>query len=262
MLRLALEVAAIVVGVHAVEPAPVFAPPLGTPLTLRIERTQTSGDTVYRFSAVRTIVFMKSDAGYRAEMTLVSADSDAVGPGAGFDRAMAALRGVPMRFTLDSDGNVQSLEGLDQHWATLVAAIAGGGKSAPAAVTEQLNGLSSAQRLAMLASALDSIVYADLAGGGVQAEHDIPMRPRPPYGSPAPATARYGVTAANGALVATTTAAFPVQAPAGGAASMTIDETTTVDPATGLLRSSRETRTVELASGTREQVVTNTDLSY
>ncbi|GAA0727503.1 hypothetical protein [Sphingomonas japonica] len=263
MLRPALELAALVAGAQQPDPAPVFAPPLGIPLTLRIERIQRTDAATFRFSAERRIVFTRTADGFRAEMTLERSNSDAVGPGARFDAAMAALRDVPMHVALDRDGAIVSIDDLDAHWTRFVAALAGpvDGVAAPPAIIAQLGTLPAEQRRAMLASALETAILAELAGKGVQAEHSIPMRPRPPYTSARPVTARYAVTAADDALVATTSAAFPVESPQ-GEAEMTIDDRTEIDPQTGLIRTSRETRSVTLTSGQRETTITSLDLSY
>lgn len=226
--------------------APVFAPPPGAALTLEIDHRQTeAGRPERHYRSSRRLVFDRDGAGWRATLTHGGASVDA--PGDAFARAMAATLAQPIVYRLDAGGKVTAVDAIDGVWARLIAAMrrtVGEKASAPLAA------LPAAARLDMLQSLVADAIEARAAGEGAFAAEpvDLPAAPIAAGTPPAMLPGTRSAVRAGDRLVVVLKVAGPLGSPAGAAS--TIERTTRIDPATGLLDTRRERVETRLADGT------------
>jgi hypothetical protein len=82
-----------------------FAPPIGTPLTVSTREERRLGKSAYNFTLIRQLGFTRDADGLVAELTLTSLHADAPALiAAAFEAGEGALREVPIRYRLSSDG--------------------------------------------------------------------------------------------------------------------------------------------------------------
>lgn len=83
----------------------VFAPPIDTPMTVTTREERRLGESRYSFTLIHRLGFTRDADGYTAELTLTSLQTDAPRPiAAAFEAGEGALRDVPIRYRLSSDG--------------------------------------------------------------------------------------------------------------------------------------------------------------
>ena len=226
--------------------APVFAPPPGAMLTLEIDHRQTeAGKPEKHYRSARRIVFEREGAGWRATLTHGGASVDA--PGDAFARAMAATLAQPIVYRLDAAGAVTGVDSIDAVWTRFVAAMrttVGERAAAP------LVALPAEARLGMLRSLIADVIEARAAGEGpFPAEPiDLPAAPIAAGAAPAMLPGTRMAARVGNRLEVTLKAGGPLGQPAGATSS--IDRTTRIDPATGLLDRRRERVVTHLADGT------------
>ncbi|PCD01702.1 hypothetical protein COC42_16440 [Sphingomonas spermidinifaciens] len=228
---------------------PVFAPPPGVPLTLEIDHRQVeAGRPERHYRSARRIVFERDGAGWRGTLTHGGASVDA--PGDAFARALSATLAQPIVFRIDKAGAVVGVDEIEAVWGRLVAAMhaaAGDRASAP------LVALPPAARPGMLASLIGDAIEARAAGDGAFAEEpiDLPAAPVAGGGAPAMLPGKRSAAIEGDRLVVRLAAAGPLALPAGATSS--IERTTRIDPATGLLDERRERVESRMSDGTLGQ---------
>jgi hypothetical protein len=83
----------------------VFAPPVGSPLTVTTREERRLGKSAYNFTLIHHLGFTRDADGLVAELVLTSLQADAPAPiAAAFEAGEGALRDVPIRYRLSSDG--------------------------------------------------------------------------------------------------------------------------------------------------------------
>jgi hypothetical protein len=227
--------------------AQTFAPPLDRPLTYRIEQQRPDDD--FRFALTRRVTFRREAGAIVAEVVFAGTEASG-GPATYFARGAQAFRGRPLRFTLSPGGRIVALDDLDGAWATFLAGVATMARpgSDPAAA---LRALPVERRLGVLGSQLAQILAGDLAA-------------IEPGSTPVtlPATLLAGRPVA---LTGTRTASrggdgrITIHTQASGTADetgMTLDRTQVIDPATGLVLSSREVTQTTLTGTTKTVIAT------
>ncbi len=213
------------------------------------DETRDDGTRSRRFVIERDVVFATEPDGFAATVTLVRADAQA---GATESRMFAAanarLLGLPIVFHLDTHGNVRSVEDVSGAWVAWTAGLSAAARlsgnpngSGAKAVRAPLAQLPDDRKLAIIASMItgliakrDDYVVADARTVSVTAS---PLFGGPPLTGEASSVragdeVRHHI-AARGAT------------PAGATTEMMIDRT--IDPATGLIRSVRQTEVTKTA---------------
>ncbi|MCP1470538.1 hypothetical protein J3E64_002226 [Sphingobium sp. OAS761] len=152
-----------------------FSPPVDRSLVYRVDQSRTIESAMRRFTATRSLRFTRDGDGYRLQATLVAIDSDAPPAAAEpFRAALTPLVGVEMHFRLDAQGHIQSLDDMDQVWASVESGLARMiGTFAPdtprhragVAVQALFAGLAPQSRLALLAGEYQPLLL--FAGGNV-----------------------------------------------------------------------------------------------
>ncbi len=244
--------------------ATAFAPPLDVPVRAVTEASRTDSGITRRFTNARRIVFRRAPDGYRAEVTIEgsgaeSADDD---PAAMFRAGFARIAGRTVVLRLDSKGRVAAVEEQAAVWKAFldgIAALAPPGTSdldrkragRIRAIVAMLAPLPPDRQRATLASLVEPLIAADIAAQGE----------RPPQAVRVPASSAFGTAQLDGMrsvkrtgalLEVTVTAhdALMIQAPDGPVQGRIAFETVRrVDPATGLIRESREHVSTRLPGG-------------
>jgi hypothetical protein len=241
--------------------APVFAPPLGTPLRIVTERIETS-PAERRYQLERLVRFSKEGSGYRAEAVLLantSAAPEALGNLV--ERGLSALAGRTIVLHLDERGEVTMVDEMAALWERVCQRIA------EAAATR--HGLASGAASAKLVAPLRALpperqrgLLATLVTAAIMTDPRespgsfVPVRlpGASPFGTPVTLEGtRRTATADNGLIRASTTASAVVDLPAQPGApmrtgSVSLDRQRVFDPRTGML--SAATDTVRNVSGT------------
>ncbi len=97
-----------------------FTPPVGQDLAYDIDQHRPIAGKDSRFSAHRTVRFERAGEGYRLNAVLRSLDSDATdAAAASFRAALTPLIGVEMRFHLDAQGKIISLDDDEAVWSAV-----------------------------------------------------------------------------------------------------------------------------------------------
>ena len=227
---------------------------------------RTAGGVVRRFHTRRSIVFRRTADGYEATVTLEAFDHQAGGDvGRMFEAATGALLHRPLHYRLDAMGKVIAVEDAGVAIALIASAIertsADRTRSPYAkALASPLRTLSPAQQQTMLASILASVIASGASErpSGVRA---ITLASRPPL---APGTALTGTetvsrnaagivtvdTQASGGIDATAPAGAPTAATAKITPVATLQAIRNVDPASGLIRDSRDVNETTMFDGT------------
>lgn len=254
-------IAAILLAVQA--SAPVFAPPLDHPLRAVTETARTDAGVTRRFINTRRVVFRRSGAGYRAEVTIeagapaTESDDD---PAAMFRAGFARIAGRGVVLHLDPAGRVTAIEDQAAVWKAFLDGIAA---LAPAgsgdldrkragrirAILTVLAPMPPDRQRATLASLVEPLIAADIAVGG----ESPPRAVRVPAGSAFGTAQLDGVRAVRrdgGHLVVSVSAMGEVtmRGPEGPVTGRIALETTRqVDTASGLILESRDSVRTELA---------------
>ena len=147
--------------------APHFAPRVETPYRYTTtEHMAGAAGAPWTFSIVRRLTFHREGAGYRADLTTVGTDSGAA-PAAQrlFAQAMSGAAGETLVFHLDANGTVTRVDELAPAWEAFcrrVETLLAGRPDAAAVIAAPLRAMPVAQRQAMLADALTSMIAPEL----------------------------------------------------------------------------------------------------
>ena len=265
----ALPVALLSGAVWSGAAAASFHPVEDRPYRYDTVETRTADGVVRRFHASRTVVFHRTATGYDVSVTLDSVDEQAGGDvGKMFLTATGALLHRALSYRLDSDGTLLDIADADTAIALIADAIErmGTGDHARSgdskAMASPLRTLPPERKRTMLRSVLAPL----LAGAGAardvgQRPVTLPSRPPLPFGTALVGTETVSRGAdgfvtvavdAHGAADVGTPEGTP-GATMGRPASMptaTIRTVRVIDPASGLLRDSRDIAETRLSSGT------------
>jgi hypothetical protein len=258
----------LLVALAAMPGAVSFSPPLDVPLAYVATETHNDAGVARSFRSERRLLFRKAANGFVAEVTLLGSDSGAEDDIAGmFAKALGAFEGRPVRIQLDRTGAVTAVENRDALWEQLCAAIAAmapTGKAKHAqAIAGALRKLPAEARTAMLGSLVAPLIAGDEAALTPGSETAASIRTRPPAGAPITIpTTRRVTTAAGGLLAIDVRAEADIPASSGHApAHLAIARDRLVDPRTGLVTRTEETRRIELDAGTVSVVQTTATLA-
>ena len=241
--------------------APVFAPPLGTPLRIVTERIETS-PAERRYQLERLVRFSKEGPGYRAEAVLLantSAAPEALGNLV--ERGLSALAGRTIVLHLDERGEVTMVDEMATLWERVCQRIAEAAATrhglasgaASAKLVAPLRALPTERQRGLLATLVTAAIMTDPRESPGSF---VPVRlpGASPFGTPVTLEGtRRTATADNGLIQASTTASAMVDLPAQPGApmrtgSVSLDRQRVFDPRTGML--SAATDTVRNVSGT------------
>lgn len=246
--------------------AAIFAPPLDAPLRIVSERIQ-SGERQYRME--RTIRFAREDAGYRAEVRMVTAVSTTPdSTGSLYEAGFAAFTGRTIVFHLDRAGAVRGVDDLPQLWEAFCARVAQSAARqrtlAPAAraalaqrIAAPLRAMPAERQRALLASLVTAFIAADAPEPGSQA---VRMPGSSPFGGPVTLSGTKVTTAAGPLLETILIADAETALPAEGAAPARIakiafESRRRSDPRTGLVETLSETHRTIVGSGPERRTV-------
>ena len=231
-----------------------FLPPEGQPLrqVLTEERVETDGTK--RYVSEREIVFTRTENGFRARVTIVSASLPPSDAGAMLGAGLAALKDRAMLFELDREGNVVSIADEDVLWARFCDAIEGMAPG-PAALDAQRS--RNLQALAVPFRAMPTARRRAILGSMITAVIAGPLADRRPGSQPITLPARNAqgatITLAGTETVALTDGALTIDSVAEGALSVAAHLVVTrrerVDAARGLILESRTHRDTLISTG-------------
>lgn len=230
-----------------------IAPVEGRTYRLVTSTERDDGTAIRRFSMARDIVFTREPAGLLATVTIRAGSGDKNDSSDFYSRALSALAGQALRYHLDPDGRVIAIDDLDTAWERLAAAV---DAMAPAATPESksarrmgdiLRALPPAKRQAMLAS-----IVAPLS------------LPRPQIGTRAIALSAEAIAGHKADLTGRETVSrlpsglLRVERTAQDAPSspmIALNAIRTFDPASGLLLTAEERRTLRIAEDTGRRLI-------
>jgi len=235
--------------------AAVFAPPLGVPIRVVTERTQGDAGKSRTVRIERLVRFARDGEGYRAEVILLDADTEAQdGANAMLQAGFAGLAGRTMAFRLDGAGKVILVEDRQALWdlfcASVLKAVLAkrdrGTRAEQAALAERMAGplraLPPERQQAMLASLVTALISQD--AGDPPGTRAVRLPGASPFGGTVMLTGTQTVSTAGIATHRTTRAAAEVP---GGRIALEIDRDT--DPRTGLIASTGETLRTTIGAG-------------
>lgn len=235
---------------------PAFAPPLDRALLVRTERIEDAAGE-RRFTLERVVRFVREDGGYRAEVQIREARSDAAEPVGGMtEAAFAGLIGRTVVIHFDGQGRLTGIDDMAAHWERLTQAIgtiAATHRGLPPAERPAL-----ARRIAMPLRAMPAerqrSALASLASAILPEEPPEPVgisRPvvlpgTSPFGQPVLLKGTKQTRLADGTIEAVTRAAADIASPGQGATPprsgrIELERSVQTNPATGLIMQSRET---------------------
>lgn len=240
----------------AVQAAPVFAPPLDRTLTMTTETVRIDGPTTRSFVARRTVRFTPAPNGYRVAVTLedAAADEEESDPAGLLRGGFARLAGRTVVLHLDRAGIVTAIDDAEATWRAVIegmAALAPTGSDPDTqrraarvrAIVAALAAQPEAARRKMLGSLVTPLIAPELAAEAA---------PAPPRAVRVPATSIYGRAELDGLrtvrigrdgieISVSATGQVGIATPEGAAsATIALETMRRVDPATGLVRESRE----------------------
>ena len=101
-----------------------FSPPIDRALVYQIEQRRPVDGATRRFSATRDLRFERAGDGYILEATLRAIETDAPAAGAEpYRAALTPLVGVVLRFRLDGQGHIVSLDTMNDAWGKVQASL-------------------------------------------------------------------------------------------------------------------------------------------
>jgi hypothetical protein len=254
------------IALQASVAAPIFAPPVDTPLRILTERTEASPERHYRLE--RLVRFSKEGTGYRAEALVLGSASEAPQPlGNLVERGLSALAGRKIVLHLDAGGQVVAVDEIAALWERVCQRIADAaatrqslppgeaGKLADK-VAAPLRALPPERQGALLATLVTAAIVSDpLDPIGTAAPIKLPGTS--PFGTPVMLEGiRRTAAAANGLIRTTTLASATMPIPANGtsaAGSVTLERIRTADPRTGLIAMGLDT--LRNGTATRETLL-------
>lgn len=248
-----MSAVAVALAALLLQAAPVFAPPIDVPIRYRVEEVRSDPRGARRFALDRQVVFTRTAVGLFATVTLMAVEGDApADPKRVFDRAMAALIGKPLVFTLDRQGSVIAVEVDDPLWTMVVDTLAkemlgpaaDPGRGAHVAqMLAPLRTASSARRAGMLAGALTPLLTPSDIGNEPGPTRAVTVTKRTAGGGSVPLIGQEHVERLPDATLRLFRTVVGDAHDMPGS-TMRVESETTLDPATGLSRGSRETVTI------------------
>lgn len=227
-----------------------FAPPDGQTLHHIVIEERDDGTVLHRFEIERTIVFRSTATGFTADVTLSRTDQPAGEIGRMFAAGLAGLKGRTVRFQLDRAGTVVSIDDEAAVWDALCRGIeemqsaAKRNQSRP--FVAPLRAFEGGQRRAMLGNMIAPLIAGQIP---TSADRPVTMAARAPGGAATRLEGRETIRRSEaGAIQIDTVAAgtIPAQTPGGTGASVSIRTQRRIDPATGLVLQTVETRDTTL----------------
>jgi len=268
-------VLAAAVILQSVATAPVFAPPLDTPLRVSIHRVESEDGVERSFAAERSVRFRRTGDALIAEVTFLSASAESPDArDAMFEAAYGALTGETITVRLDAQAHVVGIDDLDGVWrrfcralADQVAATRGRGSDADRAKFAQglFNGMMrwpEAQKLKTFGSLVADLAVAEpLPPPGSTRAIEVPGRT--PGGDRVTLSGTLTASEQGGRLTVVLDARGSFTAPDAGlaVASQPVElhrrEERVADPETGLILRSSETRTTVIGTGADRRTMTS-----
>ncbi len=256
---LALSLAVLVPGTAVARLAPVPDKPYRH--VLIEERSDERG--MQRFVSERRLVFHPLPTGFALDLTILDASAPTNGSGAMFAAALAGLKGRTVRFLLDQEGRIISIDDAAAVWAALCAAVdRAAAASPPASAARQraadamaaaFRTLPANRRQDMLSSLVNATLAGALAARLPVEDGAISISARSPTGMPVALPGRETVRIIDDrTILITTTAQGDMAAPlpeATGPSRISVTITKRVDRAAGLILESREQRETTLGAG-------------
>jgi len=231
--------------------APVFAPPIDTPLRIVTERTETASDE-RRYRLERLVRFNSEAGGYRVEAILLGTTSAAPEAlGNLVERGFAALEGRRIVLHVDDGGAVVAIDDMASLWervcqriaeaaATRRSLPAGEADALAARLVAPLRALPAERQRALLATLVTAAIMTD-AGGPVGTVTPVKLPGTSPFGAPVTLEGTRRIADAGGGLTRIATlASAEVALPARDGAparsgSVALERLRTFDPRTGII---------------------------
>lgn len=244
--------------------APAFTPPLGAPLRIVTERTETSPD-VRQYRLERLVRFAREDKGYRAEAVLLRQSATAPVALANLvERGFAALAGRTIVVHLDDKGHVLAVDDMAALWDQVCQGVAeaaasrrtlpsGEADALAAKLVTPLRALPAERQRALLATLVTAAMMTD-PWDPIGSSAPVRLPGMSPFGTPVTLEGTRRTAAAQGGLLDTISlASATVALPAQGAApprdgAVSLERRRTFDPRTGMLAAAIDT--VRNTSGT------------
>ncbi len=252
-----------------------FAPPLDKPMRAVTEAVRTDNGITRRFVSARRIVFRPEGSGYRADVTIESAEpvDTADDPAAMFRAGFARIAGRAVVMHLDREGRVVAIDDQAALWAAVLDGI---GALAPTgtsdldrkragrvrAIRAALAQVPADRQNATLASLVAPLIAADIAVAGESPPRPVRLPATSPYGA-AQLDGIRAVQMTGDQLEVSVTAdgAVAIAGPDGASGSVSLETVRRVDPMTGLVTHSVETvRTLAPDGSIAAERVTTTRL--
>lgn len=221
------------------------------------------GGPVQQFRTERRLTFHRSGNGFTVEIVIGPSSQPSYGAaGAMFAVAMTALEGQMIRFQLDGAGRITGIFDEDRIWAAFCEAVAGMGRAAAAGQGDRgrhirgfaapLLAIPPALRRQMLSSMLTPVLAGDAGAAG---DRPVTLTARGIDGETVPiAATEHRAPAADGTIAVTVTARATLPARAvTPEAQIAITIRQRIDPATGLMLESRESRETTIGTGAQRR---------
>lgn len=250
-----------------------FTPPLDVPVRAVTEASRTDSGITRRFTNARRIIFHRAVDGYRAEVTIEAGETEGTDddPAAMFRAGFARIAGRTVVLHLNGEGRVVAVEDQAAIWKSFldgIAALAPSGTSdlerkragRIRAIVAMLAPLPPDRQRATLASLVEPLIAADIAAQGESPPRTVRVPASSAFGT-AQLDGIRSVKRAGALLEVTVTAddALMIQGPDGPVQGQIALETVRrIDPATGLVRHSRERVSTRLPDGSSASERTTT----
>ncbi|ATY32272.1 hypothetical protein [Sphingomonas psychrotolerans] len=247
--------------------APIFAPPVDTPLRILTERTEAAPERHYRLE--RLVRFNKEGNGYRAEALILGSASEAPQPlGNLVERGLSALAGRKIVLHLDSEGRVVEVDEIATLWERVCQRISdaaatrqslppGEARKLAEKVAAPLRALPPERQRALLATLVTAAIISDpLDPVGTVVPIKLPGTS--PFGTPIVLEGTRRTAAADNGLIRTTTLAaatmaLPTNGQPAASGSVALERVRTSDPRTGLIANGLDT--LRNGTATRQTVL-------
>lgn len=240
-----------------------LAPAIDKPYRYILVEERRDERGLQRFQSDRRLIFHSRADGFALDMTILTANGPANGPGGMFATAMAGLKGRPIRFLLDSSGRIIGVEDQLGTWAALCKAIDRGAKAAPSGsaarnraahnMAATFRALPSDRQLAFLASMVSPALAGSLATRVAVEDAAVTIPARSATGAPIMMAGRETIRWIDDKTISIVTTAAGEVATAGptppAPARISVTLNKRIDRGAGLIVDSREERETTIGSG-------------